>query len=118
MDTSQNIRWASLGMEVGALLFLAGATALFTLSRAPEGGWTLLGCGGLFLATAVAVWWMGRGTDPEDPRAGPSVRRGGSPVGGIGFNAAPGSGVAAPISGSTRRAKGVGSGPVVLRRAV
>jgi hypothetical protein len=65
MDTSKNLRLASLGIGVGALLFLAGALALFILSQAPEGGWTLLGCGGLFLVTAVEFWWMGRRTYPE-----------------------------------------------------
>jgi hypothetical protein len=65
MDKGKNFRMASLGMGVGAILFVAGAMALFTLSKSPEGGWTLLGSGALFLATAVAFWWMGRRTYPE-----------------------------------------------------
>jgi hypothetical protein len=58
----KNFRIASIGMGIGAVLFFAGATALFTLSKSPEGGWLQLGCGATFLATALVFWWIGRET--------------------------------------------------------
>ena len=62
---NKDFRRAAIGMGICGVLFLAGAMAIFVLSKTPGGGWTLFGGGVIFLVAAAAFWWIGRRTYPE-----------------------------------------------------
>jgi hypothetical protein len=64
MMINQNLRRASIAMLGIGCVLIAGAIALFWLSRTPEYGWFLLSCGVIFLLGA-AVFWSIKGLPTE-----------------------------------------------------